>query len=70
MNHKTKIKAMGDASISGVSVTVSVETLDTREGYLPISGIFDIELQKACFNVMYDTKILPGANVVVNSVSS
>lgn len=70
VNHKTKIKAMGDASISGVSVTVSVETLDTREGYLPISGIFDIELQKACFNVMYDTKILPGANVVVNSDSS
>ena len=70
VNHKTKIKAMGDASISGVSVTVSLETLDTRKGYLPISGIFDIELQKAYCNVMYDTKILPGANVVVNSDSS
>ena len=62
--HKTKIKTSGDFSFSGVSVTVGV-SLDTKKGYLPISGIFDIEVGKGFGEIKYATKILPGAKLKI-----
>ncbi len=62
--HKTKIKTSGDFSFSGVSVTVGV-SLDTKKGYLPISGIFDIEVDKGFGEIKYATKILPGAKLKI-----
>ena len=62
--HKTKIKTSGDFSFSGVSVTVGV-SLDTKKGYLPISGIFDIEVGKGFGEIKYATKFLPGAKLKI-----
>lgn len=63
-SHKTKIKTSGDFSFSGVSVTVG-RSLDTKKGYLPISGIFDIEVGKGFGEIKYATKILPGAKLKI-----
>lgn len=63
-SHKTKIKTAGDFSFSGVAVKVGA-SLDTKEGYLPISGIFDIEVGKGFGEVKYPTKLLPGASLKI-----
>lgn len=63
-SHKTKIKTAGDFSFSGVAVKVGA-SLDTKEGYLPISGIFDIEVGKGFGEVKYPTKFLPGASLKI-----
>ena len=64
LSHKTKIKTEGDFSFSGVSVKVGV-SLDTKEGYLPISGVFDISVGKGFGEVKYSTKLLPGASLKI-----
>lgn len=63
-SHKAKIKTAGDFSFSGVAVKVGA-SLDTKEGYLPISGIFDIEVGKGFGEVKYPTKLLPGASLKI-----
>ena len=61
-SHKTSIKTKGDFEFSGVSVSVG-ETIDTKENYLPISGIFDISVGKGVGKIKYKTKLLPGASL-------
>lgn len=64
-NHKTKISVEGDFSFDGVKVSISAVTLDTRDGYLPISGIFDIEVDNGYCDIQNARKRLPGAKLSI-----
>lgn len=66
LSHKTRITTNGDFSFSGVSVSakwgvITVRELDTKNGYLPISGLFDISVGPGVGEVKEKTKRLPGS---------
>ena len=70
----TKVFINGNVELGGVSMTVTVavvtETVSSAEVSLPISYLFNINVESGTFTVNNSVKVLPGAEVNINNGST
>ncbi|HBS10411.1 MAG TPA: hypothetical protein DEA28_01580 [Firmicutes bacterium] len=66
-NHSLFMRSKGNINISAVVVSLSGYELDSKKYYLPISGIYHLNVLSGKCIVKYKTKFLPGSELEVAS---